>query len=209
MCFCSRYHPSIGLGLFRAVISPWRHVIFMVGCTQNMTLPVQPSSSQVTIDSTSAPLDSPNVDRLVPILDELEPAPNAESRACLISLARHRQPRGFSDLSVFKPGPRHHHLAYLPCLVSPKDRTASVLVLLSIDQNGEILVTLTTRSMSLRASQLVLAYISPSIAEDFHLLGSHPGDTALPGGRSDPTDGSVEATAVRCPGNIARVLPSG
>lgn len=50
-----------------------------------------------------------------------------------------------------------------------------MLILLHVDSHGELGVTLTTRSMQLR---------------------SHPGETALAGGRYEEGDASVEETAV-------------
>lgn len=56
-------------------------------------------------------------------------------------------------------------------------KLAGVLVLLHVNPIGELSLTLTTRSLTLR---------------------SHPGDTALPGGRFEiGVDNSVEDTAVR------------
>ncbi|OJA16764.1 hypothetical protein AZE42_10376 [Rhizopogon vesiculosus] len=57
----------------------------------------------------------------------------------------------------------------------PRRKLAAVLVLL-YEQSGELRVLLTTRSKSLRA---------------------HPGQTALPGGKADDTDGSLIWTAFR------------
>lgn len=63
-----------------------------------------------------------------------------------------------------------------PLIRFPKGKLAGVLVLLHVDDaTGELVVTLTTRSLRLR---------------------SHPGETALPGGRWEDQDDSVEATAV-------------
>jgi coenzyme A diphosphatase NUDT7 len=56
----------------------------------------------------------------------------------------------------------------------PSHKTAAVLVLLFM-RDGHLRVLLTTRSKHLR---------------------SHPGEVALPGGKTDPTDGSPVATAV-------------
>lgn len=53
---------------------------------------------------------------------------------------------------------------------------AGVLALLHVNASGSLSITLTTRSLTLR---------------------SHPGDTALPGGRFDESDRSVEETALR------------
>ncbi|GAA5883190.1 hypothetical protein JCM1840_005039 [Sporobolomyces johnsonii] len=58
----------------------------------------------------------------------------------------------------------------------PTARLAAVLVLLHLTPEGELGVTLTTRSMRLR---------------------SHPGETALPGGRWEEGDEGVEGTALR------------
>jgi hypothetical protein len=58
----------------------------------------------------------------------------------------------------------------------PRKKLAGVMVLLYIDSEGDLRVLLTTRAMTLR---------------------SHPGDTALPGGRVDEGDANIEATAVR------------
>ncbi|KAH8918789.1 hypothetical protein BT69DRAFT_1337886, partial [Atractiella rhizophila] len=58
----------------------------------------------------------------------------------------------------------------------PRKRLAAVLVLLSINENGDLQVTLTTRSKKLR---------------------SHPGETALPGGKVDEIDATVRETALR------------
>ncbi|GAA5936371.1 hypothetical protein JCM1841_002919 [Sporobolomyces salmonicolor] len=58
----------------------------------------------------------------------------------------------------------------------PTSRLAAVLVLLHLTPAGELGVTLTTRSMRLR---------------------SHPGETALPGGRWEEGDEGVEGTALR------------
>lgn len=49
-------------------------------------------------------------------------------------------------------------------------------MLLHVDEEGELKVTLTTRALTMR---------------------SHPGETALPGGRWEEGDGTVEGTAVR------------
>ncbi|KAG8781777.1 hypothetical protein FRC12_021542 [Ceratobasidium sp. 428] len=57
----------------------------------------------------------------------------------------------------------------------PSNKTAAVLILLFI-RDGHLRVLLTTRSKHLR---------------------SHPGQVALPGGKTDPTDGSPVATALR------------
>ncbi|ELU40774.1 NUDIX domain-containing protein [Rhizoctonia solani AG-1 IA] len=57
----------------------------------------------------------------------------------------------------------------------PRNKTAAVLILLFI-RDGHLRVLLTTRSQHLR---------------------SHPGDVALPGGKTDPMDASPVATAVR------------
>ncbi|KAH7341680.1 NUDIX hydrolase domain-like protein [Rhizoctonia solani] len=57
----------------------------------------------------------------------------------------------------------------------PRNKTAAVLLLLFI-RDGHLRVLLTTRSKHLR---------------------SHPGDVALPGGKTDPTDGNPVATALR------------
>lgn len=57
----------------------------------------------------------------------------------------------------------------------PSNKTAAVLVLLFM-RNGHLRVLLTTRSKNLR---------------------SHPGQVALPGGKTDATDGSPIATALR------------
>ncbi|BGP19309.1 hypothetical protein JCM10213v2_007398 [Rhodosporidiobolus nylandii] len=71
----------------------------------------------------------------------------------------------------------------------PKKRLAAVLVLLHLNPRGELSVTLTTRSMRLR---------------------SHPGETALPGGRWEEGDGEGgEWTALReASEEIALPLPS-
>ncbi|CAE6431976.1 unnamed protein product [Rhizoctonia solani] len=57
----------------------------------------------------------------------------------------------------------------------PRNKTAAVLILLFI-RDGHLRVLLTTRSQHLR---------------------SHPGDVALPGGKTDPMDASPVATALR------------
>ncbi|KDN44205.1 hypothetical protein RSAG8_05678, partial [Rhizoctonia solani AG-8 WAC10335] len=57
----------------------------------------------------------------------------------------------------------------------PWNKTAAVLVLLFI-RDGHLRVLLTTRSKNLR---------------------SHPGEVALPGGKTDPADGNPVATALR------------
>ena len=58
----------------------------------------------------------------------------------------------------------------------PRNKRAAVLVLLfELNRDGHLRVLLTTRSKSLR---------------------SHPGQTALPGGKVDPSDKDVVATAV-------------
>ncbi|SCV73340.1 BQ2448_7266 [Microbotryum intermedium] len=58
----------------------------------------------------------------------------------------------------------------------PKRILAGVLILLHVLPNGTLGVTLTTRSAKLRA---------------------HPGDTALPGGKYDAGDATIENTALR------------
>ncbi|SGY43803.1 BQ5605_C001g00063 [Microbotryum silenes-dioicae] len=58
----------------------------------------------------------------------------------------------------------------------PKQILAGVLILLHVLPNGTLGVTLTTRSAKLRA---------------------HPGDTALPGGKYDPGDATIEGIALR------------
>ncbi|GAA5872009.1 hypothetical protein JCM3774_006579 [Rhodotorula dairenensis] len=64
-----------------------------------------------------------------------------------------------------------------PALEYPTERLAAVLVLLHLNPKGELSVTLTTRSKQLR---------------------SHPGETALPGGRWEQGDGEGgEWTALR------------
>ncbi|KAI5478630.1 hypothetical protein MNV49_004772 [Pseudohyphozyma bogoriensis] len=72
------------------------------------------------------------------------------------------------------------HLASFTASVSatpyPPKKLAGVLILLHIDATGNLSLTLTTRSLRLR---------------------SHPGETALPGGRYEDSDTSVEATALR------------
>ncbi|KAL8287182.1 hypothetical protein RQP46_003634 [Phenoliferia psychrophenolica] len=70
-----------------------------------------------------------------------------------------------------------HLAAYTtPLQLYPAKRLAGVLVLLHVNPLGGLSVTLTTRSL---------------------LLRSHPGETALPGGRFEPQDPTVEATALR------------
>lgn len=59
-----------------------------------------------------------------------------------------------------------------------KTRQAAVLVLLYEKPEGELRVLLTTRAKTLR---------------------THPGQTALPGGRMDETDVSIVETAVGTP----------
>lgn len=58
----------------------------------------------------------------------------------------------------------------------PKRKLAAVLVLLHLNAGGQLSVTLTTRALKMR---------------------SDPGDTALPGGRWEDGDETIEATAVR------------
>ncbi|GAA95692.1 uncharacterized protein L969DRAFT_45192 [Mixia osmundae IAM 14324] len=58
----------------------------------------------------------------------------------------------------------------------PRRKVAAVAVLLYADQEDELSVVLTTRAKTLR---------------------SHPGETALPGGRQDPEDASIQVTALR------------
>ncbi|GAA5895896.1 hypothetical protein JCM8208_005117 [Rhodotorula glutinis] len=65
-------------------------------------------------------------------------------------------------LSRYRPPPAVRHLDF------PKNKLAAVLVLLHLNPLGELSVTLTTRSSRLR---------------------SHPGETALPGGRWEEGDG--------------------
>jgi len=66
----------------------------------------------------------------------------------------------------------------------PTKGVAAVLILLHlVPETGALTVTLTTRSQRLR---------------------SHPGDTALPGGRVDLTDESVISAAVS---NLSLVIP--
>lgn len=61
--------------------------------------------------------------------------------------------------------------------IFPANRRAAVLILLfELNRDGHLRVLLTTRSKSLR---------------------SHPGQTALPGGKADPLDEDVIATALR------------
>jgi hypothetical protein len=120
-----------------------------------MALAVQ-STAPLAISS-STKNSSPDIDRLTAILDSLEPVPSSDSRECLISLARHR-PQQLEDfeLSVFSLDPMERPflllmLSFLFLFCSPRQRAASVLALLSVESNGEIQVTLTTRSKSLRA----------------------------------------------------------
>ncbi|KAM0748460.1 hypothetical protein T439DRAFT_303990 [Meredithblackwellia eburnea MCA 4105] len=63
-----------------------------------------------------------------------------------------------------------------PSAIFPRKKLAGVLILLHLDSRGELQVVLTTRSSRLR---------------------SHPGETALPGGRMEDVDDVVEATALR------------
>ncbi|GAA5847192.1 hypothetical protein JCM9279_006131 [Rhodotorula babjevae] len=65
-------------------------------------------------------------------------------------------------LARYRPPPAARHLEF------PKNKLAAVLVLLHLNPLGELSVTLTTRSSRLR---------------------SHPGETALPGGRWEEGDG--------------------
>ncbi|KAK4046596.1 hypothetical protein OIV83_005966 [Microbotryomycetes sp. JL201] len=58
----------------------------------------------------------------------------------------------------------------------PTQKLAAVLVLLHIDAQGRLAATYTTRSTKLR---------------------SHPGETALPGGRYEPGDDTINHTALR------------
>jgi len=73
---------------------------------------------------------------------------------------------------------RNYQPSSLPDLeVFPPNRRAAVLILLfELNRDGYLRVLLTTRSKSLR---------------------SHPGQTALPGGKADPLDEDVIATALR------------
>ena len=66
----------------------------------------------------------------------------------------------------------------IPCLALgyTKTRRAAVLVLLYEQPEGTLRVLLTTRAKTLR---------------------THPGQTALPGGRMDDSDASIVETAVR------------
>ncbi|EGG03621.1 uncharacterized protein MELLADRAFT_78534 [Melampsora larici-populina 98AG31] len=97
------------------------------------------------------------------------------------------QPNGGLDLSSIRPPPTREtvealeRLSRLPktpvdLTMMPRRRVAAVLVLLHVNSLGGLSVTLTTRSSRLR---------------------SHPGDTALPGGRIEDLDESVVATALR------------
>ncbi|GAA5928254.1 hypothetical protein JCM3775_000558 [Rhodotorula graminis] len=65
-------------------------------------------------------------------------------------------------LATYRPPPAVRHIDF------PKNKLAAVLVLLHLNPLGELSVTLTTRSSRLR---------------------SHPGETALPGGRWEEGDG--------------------
>ena len=58
----------------------------------------------------------------------------------------------------------------------PNKRAAVLILLFELNRDGFLRVLLTTRSKSLR---------------------SHPGQTALPGGKVDPDDQNVIQTAVR------------
>lgn len=62
-------------------------------------------------------------------------------------------------------------------------KLAAVLVMLSIDEEGQLQVTLTTRALTLRTS---------------------PGETAFPGGRVEPEDATVLDTAVCRPLELRR-----
>lgn len=97
------------------------------------------------------------------------------------------QPEVCLDLSGIRPQPTPEtvkaleRLSRLPqtsvdLTMSPRGRVAGVLVLLHVNSGGGLSVTLTTRSSRLR---------------------SHPGDTALPGGRIEDSDESIVATALR------------
>ncbi|KAH9815823.1 NUDIX hydrolase domain-like protein [Melampsora americana] len=91
------------------------------------------------------------------------------------------------NLSRIRPQPKRdtvealERLSKLPktpvdLTMMPRRRVAAVLVLLHVNPLGGLSVTLTTRSSRLR---------------------SHPGDTALPGGRIEDLDESIVATAFR------------
>ncbi|KZT41280.1 hypothetical protein SISSUDRAFT_1069955 [Sistotremastrum suecicum HHB10207 ss-3] len=73
-------------------------------------------------------------------------------------------------LQAYEPEPFDFDLSQYP-----PNKTAAVLILL-FERDSELQVLLTTRSKSLR---------------------SHPGQTALPGGKVDDTDESLEHTALR------------
>lgn len=91
--------------------------------------------------------------------------------AALAGLTSHSV-HALKNLSAFKPWPSSE-----PCPASvPAYRRAAVLLGLFAGRNGELYVILSKRSSRLR---------------------SHGGDTAIPGGRFEPTDKDLEHTARR------------
>ena len=116
----------------------------------------------------------------LPIPKEVLDILTQKSRACIDNLVDYIATLAPVDLSVF-------HLFYYLLLVikskffyvgssfQPQSKLAAVLVLL-YEQNNELRVLLTTRSKHLR---------------------THPGQTALPGGKRDLLDKDLTMTAVQ------------
>jgi len=108
-------------------------------------------------------LDTSDLRALEECLMSIVPRPSPESLSCLRRLANRKLEQNSSEKKDDAPIP-------------PRDLTAAVIVLLHLDRSGKLLVTLTTRSKSLR---------------------SFPGQTALPGGRMEEYDTDVTVTALR------------
>ncbi|KAG8859347.1 hypothetical protein FRB96_004562 [Tulasnella sp. 330] len=105
----------------------------------------------------------------------------ASSSSSTLDLTRvppHIQPHIRQLQAYISPSPEYSIASFPSKYASyPKPRFAAVLILLYHDKADDSLhVTLTTRSMSLR---------------------SHPGQVALPGGKSDPDDKTPVFTALR------------
>jgi peroxisomal coenzyme A diphosphatase NUDT7 len=113
---------------------------------------------------------------LFPEIQPLSPAAavslSGRSKQCIDRLAHHK-PAQSVDLSVSQ-----RESIQIPRLIGPQiyptTKLAAVLVLL-YERGGKLRVLLTTRSKFLR---------------------SHPGQTALPGGKADYTDRYITTTAV-------------
>ena len=168
-------------------------------CTAHLVaLPTRPRPPSSSSSSCRVLLPAPTLHRLSPLARSVSTSSNMPSRRS--SATQHRRPRTScadsqgaalrppSDTSSALPLPLSlcwtctDHLAdteLRPPRRFPNNKLAAVLVLLHLNPLGELSVTLTTRSSRLR---------------------SHPGETALPGGRWEEGDGEGGVwTAVRLP----------